>query len=144
VRAIAELWDAVQSIRRDRRREFIRQVVRDALDGAESLGELDFARMCRAAGLPMPERQSVRELPGRRAFLDAEWIRYGLSVEIDGSHHGNPDALVADAVRQNEVTIQGTRMLRIPLLGLRVAPGQYLDQIRRALRAAGWGSGAVE
>jgi hypothetical protein len=37
-------------IRRDRRRALLHDVVRDLLDGAESLGELDFARECRRRG----------------------------------------------------------------------------------------------
>ena len=40
-------------------------VIRDVCDGVHSLGELDFARLCRARGLPEPSRQAVRRPAGR-------------------------------------------------------------------------------
>ena len=48
-----------------------------------SLGELDFARLCRERGLPEPTRQAVCKGPDGRVFLDVRW-ECGLVVEIDG------------------------------------------------------------
>jgi len=132
------LWDAVESVRRDRRRSLIRSVTRDVLIGAESLGELDFARMCRRAGLPTPDRQAVRVVPGGRAYLDCRFDRYRVVVEIDGIHHLEPDNWIADALRQNEVTIGADRVLRVPVIGLRVRGEEFMDQLRRVLVSAGW------
>jgi hypothetical protein len=133
-----ELWTAVESIRRDRRRWLIRTVVADVLDGAESLGELEFGRLCRRSGLPAPDRQSVVRTPRGRYYLDCRYDRFGVVVEIDGAHHMSTDTWVADAIRQNEITIRSDRVLRVPLLGLRVQAPLFVEQLRAALRSAGW------
>ncbi len=136
--AAAPLWDAVESVRRDRRRSLIRSVTSDVLSGSESLGELDFARMCRGSGLPTPDRQVVRRVPGGRAYLDCRFDRYRVVVEIDGIHHLEPENWIADALRQNEVTIGSDRVLRIPVIGLRVRGDEFMEQLRRVLMASGW------
>jgi very-short-patch-repair endonuclease len=117
-----------------RRRSLVPQLVQDITDGARSLGELDFAQMCRQRGLPEPERQVVRRTPRGRIFLDVRWHRSRLVVEIDGSHHGAGLAMVADHLRQNEVALRHEIVLRITLLGLRIAADAFLDQVERALR----------
>lgn len=115
---------------------FVRTIVEDVCDGAHSLGELDVAQLCADRGLPRPTRQSVRRLPGGRAYLDLAWEDHGLVVEVDGGHHARALTPVDDALRQNEVTIAGERVLRIPLVGLRIDPDAFLDQLERALRCA--------
>ena len=124
-------------IRRDRRRAFIHQVLLDLLGGVRSLGELDFARECRRRGLPEPTRQVVRRGRHGRYYLDVIWEAWGVVVEIDGIQHSWAVSLVSDALRQNDVTLQNATVLRLPLLGLRVAPDEFFDQIERALVAAG-------
>ena len=58
------------TITRSPRRSFIHAVIRDVCDGAHSLGELDFARLCRARGLPAPTRQAVRiQQDGRATWM---------------------------------------------------------------------------
>lgn len=115
------------------RSAFVRTVTTDVCDGAHSLGELDFARLCAARGLPRPTRQAVRVLPDRRAYLDVSWDEQGLVVEVDGGHHSQALEPVRDALRQNDVTLTGDRVLRIPLLGLRLHPDTFLDQVERGL-----------
>lgn len=114
------------------RRALLDQVVRDVCDGAQSLGELDFARRCRERGLPEPDRQVVRRGPGGRVYLDVEFTDVGLVVEIDGGHHAQALNPVDDALRQNEVTLDRRMVLRIPVLGLRLAPDAFMDQVVRA------------
>ena len=109
-------------------------MVRDVCDGAHSLGELDFARLCRTRGLPEPDRQSVRTLADGRVYLDVAWNDIGLVVEIDGGHHALALNTVADALRQNELVLSAERVLRIPVLGLRLDPNAFLNQIVRAHR----------
>ena len=101
-------------------------------DGAHSLGELDFAALCRRAGLPPPSRQEVRTGPGGRIYLDVAWEDIGLVVEIDGGHHALALNPVDDALRQNEVTLSSELVLRIPVLGLRLTPGAFMAQVVRA------------
>lgn len=117
-----------------RRRALIPQLVQDIIHGATSLGELDFARMCRARGLPEPDRQVVVRTARGRVYLDVRWRAARLVVEIDGAHHGVGLAMVADHLRQNEVALKRDTLLRITLLGLRIAEDAFLDQVERALR----------
>ena len=124
-------------IRRDRRRRFIHEVLLDLLGGARSLGELDFARECRRRGLPEPSRQVLRRGTHGRYYLDVIWESWGVVVEIDGIHHSWAGSIVADALRHNDVTLQSATVLRLPLLGLRVAPDEFFAQIETALAAAG-------
>ena len=53
-------------------------------------------------------------------------------MEIDGGHHALALNPVDDALRQNDVTLREGLVLRIPVLGLRIAPDAFLDQVRRA------------
>lgn len=129
------LLNAWHEIRRSPRRVLIDGIIGDAVDGARSLGEVDFARLCRARGLPPPKRQTVHHLPSGRAYLDAEW-EVGLVVEIDGGHHGLALNSLDDAWRANEVVIEDRMVLRLPLLGLRVDATRFLDQIARAHQVA--------
>lgn len=124
-------------VRRDRRRAFIHTVIIDLLGGAKSLGELDFARQCRERGLPEPSRQVVRRGRDGRYYLDVAWEEWGVVVEIDGIHHTWAVNVVGDALRQNAVTLQDAVVLRLPLLGLRVAPDDFFDQIEQALADRG-------
>lgn len=115
-----------------RRRALVKTLIDDIVDGAQALGELDFAALCRRRGLPEPERQAVVRGQGGRWYLDVRW-REGLVVEIDGRQHFEGVAPVLDMLRQNEVSMQGDLVLRIPLLGLRLEPEAFLDQVAHAL-----------
>lgn len=125
-------------IRRDKRRRLLHAVILDLLDGAGSLGELDIARLMRLRGLPRPDRQVLRRDGRRRYYLDLYWEPWKLVVEIDGIQHGWAENVVADALRQNSLSIAGDTVLRVPVLGVRLAPEEFLDQIEAALRARGW------
>lgn len=132
------LGEALLAVRRDRRRLLLHEVVLDLLGGAGSLGELDFAAECRRRGLPEPTRQAVRRGKDRRYYLDVAWEEFGVAVEIDGIHHSWSQTVVPDALRQNEVSLGEAIVLRLPLLGFRVAREEFFDQIERALRGRGW------
>ena len=134
----AELHESFSTVRRHVRRRFIRAVLIDLTNGAQSMGELDFAALCRTAGLPEPDRQVRRQGPNGVYFLDTEWSQYNVIAEIEGIHHLAADQALADTSRQNELTISDSRVLRIPVIGLRVDPQLYLSQLARLLRAGGW------
>jgi very-short-patch-repair endonuclease len=125
-------------IRRDRRRSFAHAVILDLVGGVRSLGELEVARECRRRGLPEPTRQVVRRTHAGTYYLDLVWERWGVVVEVDGIHHTWARQVVGDALRQNALTLGDARVLRLPLLGLRVAPDDFFAQIEAALVAAGW------
>jgi very-short-patch-repair endonuclease len=125
-------------IRRDRRRALLHAVVNDLLDGARSLGELDVVAELRRRGLPAPARQVLRRDARNRYYLDLSWPAWKLVVEVDGIHHAWAENVVGDALRQNALALEGDTVLRLPLLGLRLEPAAFYEQIGRALRAAGW------
>lgn len=124
-------------VRRDRRRAFIHGVLHDLLDGVRSLGELDVARECRRRGIPEPTRQVLRRAKNGTYYLDVYWKPWKLVVEIDGIQHTWAGQVVGDAIRQNSLALAGDTVLRLPLLGLRVAPDEFFAQIEDALAAAG-------
>jgi len=125
-------------IKRDRRRGLLHAVVLDLLDGVRSVGEAEFKRLCRRHDLPAPSRQVVRKGRNGTYYLDASWDDWGVVVEVDGIQHAWAQNQVGDALRQNDVTLSHARVLRLPLLGLRVAPDEFFGQIRGALAQAGW------
>lgn len=126
------LQDAERQIRGRNRRDMIRRLVADITDGARSLGELDFAVMCRRHGLPEPSRQVLRRGPKGRIYLDVYWECCGLAIEIDGSGHQQGLAVTADNLRQNSVILAGDRLLRIDLVGLRLESERFMAQVATA------------
>lgn len=134
----AEISTALDSVVRHHRRQFLRAVLADIATGVQSMGELDFARLCRSAGLPEPDRQVVRQGPRGRVYLDAYWDEYRVVVEIEGVHHEWESNQVGDTLRQNDLTLRSEAVLRIPVIGLRDQPRPYLDQLRTLLRSRGW------
>lgn len=135
----SELARAAEELRRHPRVGLINGVAHDLVGGAHALGELDFARLCRQAGLPEPSRQRVlRSTAGGRYYLDVEWERWRVAVEIDGIAHLRADTWMDDAWRFNEVAMGGRLVLRFPQLSVRTEPERVLAQTRAALRSRGW------
>jgi hypothetical protein len=122
---------------RVRHHALLLRAVQDIEQGAHALSEIDLVRVCRRFGLPRPHHQAVRVEPGgRRRYLDAEWIRRDgtkIAVEVDGALHLSPRRWWDDQVRQNEVVISGTPLLRFPSVSLRTEPEIVASQLRRAL-----------
>jgi len=129
---------ALLAVRRHRRRRFIEGVLLDLMGGAETLGELDLARGCRERLLPEPSRQVVRLGRSGTYILDVRWEESGVVVEVDGIHHVSAQRIVQDALRQNDLVLEGDLVLRLPLLGLRVAEAAFYSQIEAALVSRGW------
>jgi very-short-patch-repair endonuclease len=88
--------------------------------------------------LPAPARQAVRVEPsGRRRYLDAEWkLADGriVAAEVDGALHLEPQRWYDDQLRQNEIVLGGTVVLRFPSWLVRSEPIVVATQLRRALR----------
>jgi very-short-patch-repair endonuclease len=135
----AEILDVVERMPRARRRALVLDTARMVADGATSLPEIDFAMLCRRAGLPLPDRQvERRDARGRRRYLDVYWAAFRLHVEIDGAWHTEVRAWWADMRRQNDLWIAGDRVLRFPAWLVRTRPAEVAAQVRAALVAAGW------
>lgn len=134
-----DVIQAVEESTRIRHRAVLLAAAHDIAQGAQALSEIDFARLCRRAGLPEPSRQSVRAEPsGRRRYLDVEWVLTHdrrLVVEVDGALHLAAERWWKDQLRQNEVVISGERVLRFPSVIVRCEEPLVVDQLRRALFA---------
>lgn len=133
-----EFAEEVAKIRRDRRRLLLRGLYADMAAGIESIGERDFARMCRARGYPEPSRQRVRKTESGRLIFDNDFDPYLVTAEIDGSQHLDPSSWISDAFKQNVVSLEGRVVIRIPNLALRLNPDPFFNQLGQALRRAGW------
>jgi hypothetical protein len=129
----AQLIEVSGQLRGRRRRGFIQAVLGDIAGGVQSLGELDFARMCRVRGLPEPSRQVLRQGPRGRIYLDVRWKRSRLVVEIDGAQHREGLNVSTDNLSRNAVTLQDDRVLRMDLIGLRLFEDEFMRQVARGL-----------
>ncbi|WP_426565961.1 hypothetical protein ACPPVT_05190 [Angustibacter sp. McL0619] len=110
----------------------------DVAGGVQSLGERNFARLCRDRGLPEPSRQVRRRRGDGVMYLDVRWDPWGVVAEIDGVHHLDVGPWMDDTLRQHVASMAGSQLFqRIPNVGLRVMPDRFLDQVEQALRAAG-------
>jgi hypothetical protein len=138
-----EIGRELLRVRRDKRRLFLHRVVLDLVGGVRSLGELDFIEGCRERGIPQPDRQAVLRHKDGQYYLDFRWDHWGVVVEVDGIHHLWAVNAVSDALRQNAVVLTSDRVLRLPLLGLRIAADEFFAQVEEALCAAGWRRSAV-
>jgi very-short-patch-repair endonuclease len=128
---------ALLAVGRDARQQFLHATVLDLVAGVRSISEAEFARECRTRGLPEPSRQVVRKGRDGRYYLDVYWEQWGVVVEVDGIHHSWASNVVGDALRHNAVALDNDLVLRLPLLGLRVAADDFFDQIAHALRDRG-------
>ena len=137
--SVTALQHAAARITGRRRRALVPRIVADLVDGAHSLGELDFAALCRDRGLPEPDRQAVRHGPRGKVYLDVRWDALKLVVEIDGSQHTQGLSVATDNLRANAVALRGDTVLRIDLVGLRVFQTAFMDQICEAHRILGGG-----
>jgi very-short-patch-repair endonuclease len=57
-----------------------------------------------------------------------------LVVEVDGRHHMDAAQYWADMDRDNDLTVDGYRVLRFPAFLVRYHPGYVAGRIRAALR----------
>ena len=128
---------ALDAAPRIRHRAVFALAIDDIDQGAQALSEIDFGRLCKRYRLPPPTRQAVRtDALGRRRYLDAEWhLRDGRTVaaEVDGAVHLAVRQWVDDQLRQNEVVLAGTVVLRFPSVVVRDAPDLVAAQLRRVL-----------
>jgi very-short-patch-repair endonuclease len=107
-----DLRSTLERLRTQPRRALILDVV-DATDGGSlSEYEIAFLRLCRWAGLPVPDRQVRRQdSRGRSRYSDAEYDAYDLVVEIDGAQHMEFLIWCDDLERENDLVIDDSRVV---------------------------------
>lgn len=123
---VAELDEALSYVGRVRHKQYLRLTLRDVAGGAESLGEIDMARVCERFGIAPPTRQAIRrDSAGRRRYLDCEWTLPDGTVvvlEIDGSHHMDVANWQDDMRRERSVVRRRAMVLRATAFELRLEP----------------------
>ena len=62
------------------------------------------------------------------------WETARLVIEVDGRHHMDAAQHWADMDRDNDLTVDGYRVLRFPAFLVRYHPGYVAGRIRAALR----------
>lgn len=133
-----ELAEAVKARPRLRHRRILQLAIDDIAQGAHALSEIDFVRLCRRYRLPEPRQQVVRRGPdGRQRYLDAEWIRHDgrrVVAEVDGGLHLAAARWWQDQLRQNDLVIADSLVLRFPSIVLRTEPALVVAQLVRALQ----------
>lgn len=112
------------------RRHLVSETVDEFTGGAMSMGELDFAKLCREYGIRPPDRQVRRKSAQGTRFLDCYWDAERVVVEIDGAGHADIEVMRDDHERQNDVVLQGDRIfLRVFTWVLRYEPEVFMSQL---------------
>jgi hypothetical protein len=131
-----ELGEILARFPHIRRHALIARTINDASGGATTLSEVDLVALCCRFGIPQPEMQCLRKgADGHNRYIDAYWPAHRLQVEVDGAHHMSVEHWGADMLRQNQIWIQGDRILRFPSWMIRAQPEAVAAQIRAALAA---------
>ena len=120
---------------RVRHKVAVRDAIRGALAGAESMAELDIGPLLRAAGITQFRRQ-VRS--GRRRH-DVETILADgtiLVVEVDGLEHESSQRRWADADRDFSSAADGKITVRVPAYAVRHESARVVERLARIADAA--------
>jgi hypothetical protein len=135
----AEIWQVLDRLPTTHRRRLVTETVRDAAGGSHTLAELLLVKICRNAGLPIPDRQvGFRDTTGRRRYLDAVFDRWRVAVEVDGAHHDDVRQRWDDMERENAIVLAGYRVLRFPSHVVRNHPDEVAATLTAALEREGW------
>lgn len=132
----SDLRVALERLPKLRHRALIREVV-DATDGGSlSAYEVDFLRLCKRFGLPLPTRQvRRRDSTGMTRYTDAEFDGFDVVAEIDGAQHLEVSTWWDDLDRQNDLVIDDKKtVIRFVGLALRRDPRRVAGRLHDCLR----------
>lgn len=120
---------------RIRHKVSIRDALREAADGAESVAEIDAVALVRRAGMPEPRRQVW--LAGRRRDVVVDLPDGRLLVlEVDGPQHDDPQQRWRDADGDAQLIALGHQVVRIPSYAVRPEAQRIVQQLREIWRQA--------
>jgi hypothetical protein len=102
--------------------------------GSRSELEALFMDLLARHGIVAPAQNFPRVLDGRRLWFDVCWPALRLVVEIDGkAYHLFAEDWEDDLDRQNELVLDGWRVLRVTARALREDPDRVVDQVLRGI-----------
>ncbi len=134
--AVLEVVGRLPRVRHSAR---LREALRHAAEGADSLGEVDVAEIVQSVGLGIPRRQVLIMTPdgARPADLVVD-LPDGrlLVIEVDGPHHTDPAVRIADAAKDASFIAAGAVVLRIPWSGGRRRRDEVRAQLMRIAAAS--------
>lgn len=118
-----------------RRAKPFRGVLQEFAGGAQSVAELDIARMCREHVLPPPKRQQPRrDAAGRLRYTDAEWWLPGgrvVVLEVDGAFHMEAEHWEADIERDRDLASHRRLVVRATARQMRDERHRVAAALRR-------------
>ena len=128
----------VGAVRRHARRRLLRELVVELGAGIRSLGELDVAQDMRGRGLPEPARQVLRRRPSGTEYLDCDFDEYGVTMEIDGAGHDEPEQRLSDLVRDISSATKGRTVVRLAMVAYSLDRERVLDALEELFASRGW------
>lgn len=136
----ARLLSALDSHRRVPERDWIKAVLADVRDGANSVLEHAYlTRVERAHGLPKGRRQVRANAFGRQVIQDVDYEPFGLVVELDGrADHSSVGARTSDLDRDLALTLAGRASARLGWGQVFADSCRTADRIGSLLQARGW------
>jgi len=120
------------------RHALILETIEDSTGGVHSVPEREFRQLVRARGLPEPARQRLLQRPDGRYYLDSDWSDYGVSVEVQGSHHHRIESWDDDLERHNAISAGGRRVMHFSSYAIRHRSGRVASLLAEALQTGGW------
>ncbi len=127
-----------QRIRLHRRGELL-EALDDVASGCHSLLEQRYLRdVERRHGLPVGQRQSIRQRRGGRWYDDVRYDEFATLVELDGRAAHPEEARARDRQRDNAAMVEGLSVLRYGPADVTERPCATAAQIATALRRNGW------
>lgn len=132
-----DLTAQLERVRRHPYRRPLAATLVDLAGGSQSMGELDFVRLCREHGLPEPSRQERRRGRNGTIFLDVYWEEYRVVAEINGAGHLALQQQLSDEIRAIDLQREGEAVVQVTTLTLRTDPGPFFLSLRELLISRG-------
>lgn len=127
------LVDWIDMLRPLPKAPLLRRALEEISGGAQSLAEIDIARLCRRRRIAKPTRQvKRRDATGRVRYTDCEWrLRDGrtLVLEVDGSFHMDVEHWEEDIARQRALSTTDSIIVRCTARELRDEPDRVADDL---------------
>jgi very-short-patch-repair endonuclease len=131
--SLAELHSVLDRTGKRRGNDVRRRLLLDSRDEPWSEAERRAHRLLRDAGLAGWVTNHPVHIAGARYYLDIAFPGVMLAIEIDGRVHDRYDAFEYDRARQNDLVLQGWRVLRFTWSMLVERPEAVLLAIHQAL-----------